>query len=136
MSDDVSKQLQLRDDADKRRAFEAIDEHYGEVWVCALTEADGVDLPASVKAAHKPYVKLQISEKIARPTWFATLDSGLQVSLSFGGISYDCFIPWSAVFLLHGPLDAEGKTHSFRWGNPPPAKPKARPALRVIKGGA
>lgn len=134
---DVSDQLRLRDNADKRRAFEALEKRYGEVWVRALTERADVGLPASVKAVHKPSITLQVSDNLARPTRHALTEEGISLpAISFGGIAYACFVPWDAVFLLHGTLDANGNAHAFRWGNPPPAKPKARPALRVIKGGA
>lgn len=126
----------------------------GMILVALDGRADGVDLPAHLRS--DPQVRLNLSHRFGLP--METGPWGIHATLHFGGVPYDCKLPWGAIFLVfcHGskeqylfPLDlpddllgaveAEGEEDPEAEAAPAqeaPAPAPARPRFSVVQGGA
>lgn len=123
----------------------------GMILVALDGRADGVDLPEHLRG--DPQVRLNLSYRFGLP--METGPWGVHATLHFGGVPYDCKLPWSAIFLVycHGteeqylfPLDlpadllgaaeAAAEEAEQRRDQEAPAPARARPRFSVVEGGA
>lgn len=94
--------MQLVHSDRKRKLLEALLAK-GMVLVALDGRAPGVDLPKHLR--DDPQVRLNLSYRFGLPMEID--DEGVRATLTFGGVPYDCVLPWGAIYLAYSHVSQE-----------------------------
>lgn len=107
----------------------------GDAMVCMDARQPDVEVPKAHKT--NPMLNLVLSLNFRRP--FEVLEDGIYGSLSFGGRSHKCAIPFTAVWAIYEPDTQKGQVwessipEDIDWGDSAGAAANATPSIQAAE---
>lgn len=141
----MARPMNLVHSEKKRELVEALLEK-GMTLVALDGTHPGVDIPEHLRG--DPQVRLNLSYRFGMPMEID--EAGVRATLTFGGVPYDCRLPWEAIYLAYSHVSEEqylfladvpnallpgtpvAKEEVEKEEAPAPAKPR----FAVVQGGA